>query len=275
MIRESLRSAKPNDRSSHCFMNTQEGTLFVVDDEASARRAVAALASSLGIPCLTFGSAEEFLERHDPPRPGCVLADERLGGMSGLELQARLKAMRSPLPFILISAYATVPMAVQAMQNGAVTALQKPCEPDVLALAVRKALALDAERRAVAERRRDVAERLASLTPREHRVLEMLVAGEPQKVIARRLDVSLRTTARLCASVLERMGVDCAMGLIRRLTGTSLPAPLADEAAHSQGDDGARDSAIHRPMDGRFFRAEGSSPLDPPLHPTQIGQFSR
>lgn len=255
-------------------MDTQVGTLFVVDDEASARQALAALASSLGIPCQPFETAEEFLERYEPPRPGCLLADQRLGGMSGLELQARLMAVRSPLPFILVSAYTTVPMAVQAMQNGAVTVLQKPCELDALTQAVRKAMAIDAERRAAAQRRRDVAECLASLTPREHRVLEMLVAGEPQKVIARRLDVSLRTTARLCASVLDRMGVDSAMALIRRLTGTPLPAPLAGDAAQGQGDEGARDSAIRRPMDGRFFRAEGSSPVGPPLHPSQIGQFS-
>jgi FixJ family two-component response regulator len=254
-------------------MNTPDGTLFVVDDESSARRGVAALASSLGISCEMYASAEEFLDRHAPSRPGCVLADQRLAGISGLELQARLTDLGSTLPFILISAYANVAMAVQAMQNGAVTVLQKPCEADALTDAVRKAMAIDAEGRAAAYRRRDVSKRLAGLTLREHRVMELLVAGEPQKVIARRLEISLRTTARLCASVLDRMGVDNAMALIRRLTGTPLPAALTEDAARGQTDEADPGSSNGPPSPGRFFRAEDASPIDPPFHQGRLGRL--
>jgi len=255
-------------------MNTPNGTLFVVDDAESACRGVAALALSLDIPCETFASAEAFLDRYDPSRPGCLLVDQRLTGISGLELLARLTALGSPLPFILVSAYASVSMAVQAMQNGAVTVLQKPYEADALRDAVRKSLAIDADRRAVAHRRRDVLDRMASLTPRESRVMEMLVAGEPHKIIARRLGVSLRTAARLCASVLDRMGVDSAMGLIHRLTGTPSPASLTGSAGRGQADPTAPAFSIRPPAPGGILRTEAASPIGPPFHQGHVGQLS-
>ena len=90
-------------------MKTSQGTLFVVDDDPKSRKAVAALASSMKIRCETFASAEEFLDRYDPSLTGCALVDFRLGGMDGLQLQERLRAMGSPLSVVLISAYADVP----------------------------------------------------------------------------------------------------------------------------------------------------------------------
>lgn len=121
-------------------MKTPQGTLFVVDDDHKSRKAASALASSMKIRCETFASAEEFLDRYDPLLTGCVLVDFHLGGMDGLQMHDRLRAMDSALSVVVISAYADVPMVVRAMTNGAVAVVEKPYKNDDLADAIRKAL---------------------------------------------------------------------------------------------------------------------------------------
>jgi FixJ family two-component response regulator len=121
-------------------MIPSQATLFIVDDDPNACRAVAALASSLKIKCETFTSAEGFLDRYDPSLTGCALVDYRLGGMDGLQLQERLRAMGSSLLVILISAYADVALAVRALKSGAVAFIEKPYKNDELADAVRRAM---------------------------------------------------------------------------------------------------------------------------------------
>jgi two-component system, LuxR family, response regulator FixJ len=121
-------------------MKASQSTLFVVDDDPKSCKAVAALAASMKIPCKAFTSAEEFLERYEPSLTGCALVDFRLGGMDGLQLQDRLRALSSLLCVVLISAYADVPLAVRAMQSGAVAVIEKPYASNDLADAVRKAL---------------------------------------------------------------------------------------------------------------------------------------
>lgn len=121
-------------------MKTSQNTLFVIDDDPKSRKAVAALASSMKIKCEPFASAEEFLDRYDPSWTGCALVDYRLGGMDGLQLQDRLRAMGSALAVVLIGAYADVPLAVRTMKNGAVAVIEKPYRNDDLADAVRKAM---------------------------------------------------------------------------------------------------------------------------------------
>ncbi len=121
-------------------MKTCQGTLFVVDDDPKARKAVSALASSMKMKCQTFASAEEFLERYDPAMTGCALLDFRLGGMDGLQLQDRLRTLGSGLCVVLISAYANAPLATGAIKNGAVAVIEKPYKNDDLADAVRTAM---------------------------------------------------------------------------------------------------------------------------------------
>jgi two-component system, LuxR family, response regulator FixJ len=128
-------------------MNAAQNILFVIDDDAKSRGAVAALASSMKIECETFASAEKFLERFDPSLTGCALVDYRLGGMDGLQLQERLKALGSLLSVILISAYANVSLIARATKNGAVAFIEKPYQSDELAEAIRSALGCRAERR--------------------------------------------------------------------------------------------------------------------------------
>jgi FixJ family two-component response regulator len=120
-------------------MKTSQDTLFVIDDDPKSRKAVAALASSMKIACETFASAEGFLDRYDPSLTGCALVDFHLGGMDGLQLQERLKAMGSVLSVILISASADASLAVRAIKSGAVAVIEKPYKSDELADAVRKA----------------------------------------------------------------------------------------------------------------------------------------
>jgi FixJ family two-component response regulator len=121
-------------------MKTSQGILFVIDDDRKSRMAVAALALSLKIKCETFVSAEAFLGRYTPSLTGCALVDFRLGGMDGLELQDRLRAMGSALAVVLVSAYADVPLVARAMAGGAVAFIEKPYRNDDLTDAVRQAL---------------------------------------------------------------------------------------------------------------------------------------
>jgi two-component system, LuxR family, response regulator FixJ len=125
-------------------MTMSRGTLFVIDDDPKARKAVAALASSMRIACESFASAEEFLDRYDPSLTGCALVDYCLEGMDGLQLQERLQAMNSGLAVVLISAYADASLEVRAMNSGALAVIEKPYKNDDLADTVRSALDLGA-----------------------------------------------------------------------------------------------------------------------------------
>jgi RNA polymerase sigma factor (sigma-70 family) len=196
-------------------MNGSEATLFIVDDELDARRGVVALASSMGIRCEAFASGEELLERFRPTAAGCVLIDLRLKGMSGLDLLTQLAAWGSTLPAILISAYADVRTTVQAMKSGAFAVIEKPYQADELADAIRAAIEADRNAREAEAKRADVRRRLVSLTPRERRAMELVLAGNPNKAIARELDVSQRTVDRVRAAVLKKMGVESAVELTR------------------------------------------------------------
>ena len=120
-------------------MEKSDHTLFVVDDDPEVRASAAALAVSMSWDCQVYSSAEEFLERFDPSRPGCVVTALRLAGMDGLDLQQHLAKLGKAPPVILISAYGSIPIAVQAMRNGALAVLEKPCDADELASAIRLA----------------------------------------------------------------------------------------------------------------------------------------
>ncbi len=207
-------------------MKGSEAALHVVDDDLSARKGVAALASSMGVPCETFSSAEDFLDHYDPSRAGCLLIDLRLTGMSGLELQERLAAMGNTLPVILVSAHADVPTTVRAMRNGALTLLEKPYRDDQLADAIRTALQLDRKTQEENAQRADVQQRIDRLTDRERQVMDLILAGKPNKSIARHLEVSQRTVDRLRAAVFEKMGAESAVEVVRMIA--ELPASNQD-----------------------------------------------
>ncbi|MEQ8791526.1 MAG: response regulator [Pirellulaceae bacterium] len=190
-------------------------TVHVVDDHELARNSVCALVESMGVAATVYASAEEFLESYHPGRPGCLVTDVRMLGMSGIELQERLAASKIDLPVVVITAHANTPLTVRAMRNGAVTLLEKPCNDNDLWDAIREALDQDERQRAAAHRRRQIRDRLDSLTQQEREVLDRMVAGKLNKVIARELDVSIRTIENRRHNIFRKFGAESVAELVR------------------------------------------------------------
>ena len=166
----------------------------------------------------TFASAEEFLKRYESSLSGCALLDYRLGGMDGLQLQGKLQAMNSMLSVVLISAYADVALAVRAMENGALTLIEKPYQQDEMSDAIHKAMKRSEEVHRMREGSADKRQHLESLTAQERQMVDLVLAGVPQKRAARLLKISLRTVNRLRAAVYRTMGVGSAVELTRIVT---------------------------------------------------------
>ncbi len=183
----------------------QAPTVFVVDDDPAIRIAMQALMESVHLQHEIFGSADEFLEQFDDDRAGCLILDIRMPGLGGLELQELLVQRHSTLPIIFITGHGDVPMAVEAMQKGAVDFIQKPFRDQDLLDRIHQALKADRERRVEQRQHSEVAERVARLTNREHEVFDLVVTGKANKVIAYELGVSQRTVEIHRARVMEKM----------------------------------------------------------------------
>jgi FixJ family two-component response regulator len=186
-------------------MSPTEPTVFVVDDDAAICRSIAILLGSVRRAAETFASAGDFLEAYDPDRPGCLVLDVRMPGMSGLELQKRLESRGSTLPVIFLTAHGDVPMAVEAIQTGAVDFVQKPFRDQELLDKIEHAIEEDARRRESRAEHDDVTARIDSLSPRERQVLEMVTDGHANKVIAAELGVCQRTVEIHRAHVMRKM----------------------------------------------------------------------
>jgi RNA polymerase sigma factor (sigma-70 family) len=188
-------------------MTDEQPTVFVVDDERSVGYSIELLLRSVGVQARTFLSAQEFLDAYEPGIQGCLVLDVRMPGMSGMELQERLGEMGSTLPIIFVTAHGDVPMAVDAMKAGAVDFIQKPFRDQDLLDKVTQALDLSARTHAELAEIAEIRARLVSLTPRETEVMELVVAGKPNKKIARALGISQRTVEIHRARVMEKMKV--------------------------------------------------------------------
>ncbi len=192
-----------------------EVAVHVIDDDEAVRDSLAFLFESAGLSVRSYDSAESFLDVAERLRAGCVLTDVRMPGMDGLTLQRRLREQGVHLPVIVMTGHGDVPIAVQALKAGAADFIEKPFDDEALLAAVRTAL--DAERR-TRERQAEIEEiaaRIASLTPRERQVLDGLVAGQPNKVIAYDLGASPRTVEVHRARVMEKMGARSLSELVR------------------------------------------------------------
>lgn len=183
----------------------KQATVFVVDDDPAIRFAMQSLMDSVNIEHEIFASGDEFLDGVDEHRAGCLVLDIRMPGLGGLELQDELIKRGSTLPIIFITGHGDVPMAVDAMQKGAVDFIQKPFRDQDLLDRIREALKTDQERREEQQAHAEVAERLARLTNREREVFDLVVTGKPNKVIAYELGVSQRTVEIHRARVMEKM----------------------------------------------------------------------
>lgn len=188
-------------------------TVFVVDDEAAVRQALRALLSVEGFPVEVFESGEAFLAGL-PPRPvGCVLLDLRMPGLSGLDVLRELKGRGVALPVIMITAHGDVPMAVAALKAGAADFLEKPFDREPILAAIGEALQPKASPSA-ADRDR-LAAKMALLTQREREVMELVVAGQTNKMIAHRLDIAVRTVEIHRSRVMEKTGAASLSELVR------------------------------------------------------------
>ena len=186
---------------------SSDPTVFVVDDDAAVRDSLTWLIESAGLPVETYDSARAFLACYRRDRPGCLVLDLRMPGMSGIELQERLARQETTLPVIIITGYGDVPTAVRAMRTGAVDLLEKPFDGEVLLESIRKALDRDVRNRHEWARRAQAAERLGLLTPREQEVLELVVTGKSNKEAAAELGVSPKTIEAHRGHAMRKMGV--------------------------------------------------------------------
>jgi len=192
-----------------------EATVFVVDDDDAVRQAIRLLLRSVGLAVEACASATEFLERWDPTRPGCLVLDIRMPGMSGLELQARLAREPSAPPVVFITGHGDVSLAVRAMRDGAVDFIEKPFSDQDLIDRVQRAIRLDGERRAATDRRQAATIRFAGLSAREREVMLAIVAGRANKVVAIDLGLSERTVEIHRARVMEKTGARSLPELVR------------------------------------------------------------
>jgi len=195
-------------------MKDRPALVFIVDDDDAVRNSIRLLMKSLSLATRPLSTAQEFLSTYDPQQPGCLILDVRMPGMSGLELQQQLNLRGAIIPVIFITGHGDVPMAVEAMQQGAFDFLQKPFRDQELLDRVQRAIAKDHAIREQLRGNETIRQRLESLTPREHDVLGLVASGAPNKIIAHKLGISQRTVEIHRARVMEKMNAESLAHLV-------------------------------------------------------------
>ena len=194
---------------------TADGVVHVIDDDADVRQSLAFLLSTAGLAVRVHDSAVAFLNILPEIKDGCVVTDVRMPGIDGLELQRRLGELEKRLPVIVMTGHGDVPLAVEAMKAGAVDFIEKPFDDEVMLSAIRAALVRQADDRERHARTAAIQERIARLSDRERDVLDRLVAGKANKVIAYELGISPRTVEVYRANVMTKMQADSLSELVR------------------------------------------------------------
>jgi len=205
-------------------------TVYIVDDDAEMRETLRSLVSSVNLPVETYASGQEFLETQSGGRAGCLVVDLRMPGLSGIDLQDALVSRGLTLPVIIISGYGDVPTAARAMRAGALDFLEKPVSRQLLLDRVREGLEVDRQRRLADAERAEIGGRVARLTPRERQVMELVVSGNSNKVIAMDLGLCEKTVEVHRAHVMEKMMAKSLAELVRLamqvLPSGSIPSPV-------------------------------------------------
>jgi RNA polymerase sigma factor (sigma-70 family) len=196
---------------------TQPPVVFVVDDDPSVRSSLKFLISSVGLQVESFDSADALLQRKLPDAPSCLVLDVRLRGLSGLDFQRELAARNCHIPIIFITGHGDIPMSVRAMKAGAVEFLTKPFRDQDLLDAVRIALEKDRERREREKEVSDLKERFNSLTPREQKVVSMVVSGMLNKQIADQLGTAENTVKVHRSRAMEKMHAQSVAELVKMI----------------------------------------------------------
>lgn len=198
-------------------------TVALIDDDSAVLHSMRLLIESRDIAVACYESAEAFLDDLPGTKPTCVVADVRMPGMTGLELQRELKYRNHEAPLILISGHADVSMAVEALKEGAFDFFEKPYDGERLATSVSDAVRKGRRQSTENSERIDIAERLKALSPRQREVLEFVASGMSNKQIAAKLSISPRTVETYRAWVMERMGAQNVADLVRKVS-AFLPA---------------------------------------------------
>lgn len=192
-----------------------EPTVFIVDDDQAVARSLRWLIETVRLKVETFSSAQEFLDGYESSKPGCLVLDVRMPGMSGLDLQERLAAQRIHVPIIFITGHGDVQMAVRAVQSGAFDFVEKPFNDQDLLDRIQKAIVFDTGRRSKNMQRVQLGSLFASLTPREREVLDLVVEGMSNKAIANSLGLSAKTVEVHRAKVMEKMHARSVADLVK------------------------------------------------------------
>ena len=211
-----------------------EPTVFIIDDDPSARRGLTRLLRAAGAKTESFASARDFLASGNREGSGCIVLDVRMPNITGPELQEELGKAEYCMPIIFISAHTDVPVSVQAMKKGAADFLTKPVDRDDLLEAVRASLAKDAENRAQLKERAAINEYMSLLTPREREVMTYLITGMLNKQIAAELDISVETIKIHRGRVMQKLGIASIAELVRLCEKSGIDAvePRRQEPDH-------------------------------------------
>ena len=192
-----------------------EPTVFIVDDDPSARRGLTRLVRAAGLNAESFSSGAEFLASEHRDGPGCIVLDVRMPEMTGPELQEELGKADYSMPIVFLSAHADVPIAAGAMKKGAVDFLTKPVDATDLLAAIHESMARDAENRAKRAETSSIRELIETLTPREHEVMTYVITGQLNKQIAGDLEISEETVKIHRARVMQKLRLVSVAELVR------------------------------------------------------------
>ena len=201
-----------------------DGVVYVVDDDAAVRDGLKWLIESVELQVSPCPSAQAFLEAYDRSRPGCLVLDVRLRGMSGLDLQAELARRDISIPTIVVTGHGDVPMAVRAMKLGAIDFVEKPFNDQELLERIQKAIEGDLQARRGDRERAEACALLATLSPREREVLDLLVLGKANKEVADQLGLSTRTVEGHRARLMEKLACGSLAELVRLSLRAESPA---------------------------------------------------
>lgn len=205
---------------------SDKSTIFIVEDDSDARESLRVLLESAGYAVRDYGSAKEFLA-DDITTGDCLIADIRMPGMSGLELQEDLVKREIPLPIIIVTGHGDIRLAVRAMKAGAVDFIEKPFDGTLLLFSIQRALVMARRERDRVREEKEARALISLLTPRERQVLEKLVVGRSNKVVAYELSVSHRTIEVHRARIMDKLNAQSLSDLVRTSLAASLP-PFAN-----------------------------------------------
>jgi RNA polymerase sigma factor (sigma-70 family) len=201
---------------------SSQPTVFVVDDDPAINEAVAELVELIGLKASTYTSATDFLEDFQPRGPACLVLDIRMPGMSGLELQRKLADAQRSLPVVVITGHGDVRMAVEAMKLGAVEFLEKPFRAQELCDSIQKAIRVDEENWRKRQRQEHVEQTYERLTTAERQVMDLVVAGKTNKLIAEELGLSVRAIEDRRARMMKKLGVTTRAELLNLARATAV-----------------------------------------------------